>query len=288
MTKIVPETCSAIWEGLRRSVCPLPSTERLQKVAEEFKNKWDFPNCIGVADAKHILNQAYTEIGSSSSVILMVVVDASYRFLFVSITDYGSCLASEDSTCNFAEEIGENNKLLPPDRAIVDGGPAVPHVFVGSDVLPLYRNMITPFTDDNLQTGEIVYNFHLSDVLRVVETTFEIITERFRIFQKPSHLLPNTLLNVVKACVCLHNYIQNDVTLPKEDMKIAEHASSAMHNLERNECLTDDDAVATRNAFMRYFNSPIGQLPDVPRSDASAGQNPTSPANDFDFLNHRV
>ena len=46
------------------------------------------------------------------------------------------------------------------------------------------------------------------DIAQAVESTFGIITQRFRIYHRIMCLLPKTVLSVVKATVVLHNMLQ--------------------------------------------------------------------------------
>ena len=55
---IVIEVCKAIPKKLGPSYFKVPSSEqeRLQ-IAKQFEEKWNFPNCLGAIDGKHITLQ---------------------------------------------------------------------------------------------------------------------------------------------------------------------------------------------------------------------------------------
>ena len=55
---IVTEVCEAIPKKLGPSYLKVPSSEqeRLQ-IAKQFEEKWNFPNCLGAIDGKHITLQ---------------------------------------------------------------------------------------------------------------------------------------------------------------------------------------------------------------------------------------
>lgn len=44
----------ALWLILQPQVLPPPTVQTWAKIAEDFENKWDFPNCIGAIDGKHV------------------------------------------------------------------------------------------------------------------------------------------------------------------------------------------------------------------------------------------
>ena len=80
-----------------------PTAEDWQRIAQRFAHRfaqrWNFPNCVGALDGKHIVIQAPKNSGSmfynykgTFSVVLMALVDANYKFTYVDIGDYGSNL----------------------------------------------------------------------------------------------------------------------------------------------------------------------------------------------------
>ncbi|KMQ85647.1 nuclease harbi1-like protein [Lasius niger] len=56
--KIIPEVCNAIWLALQPVVLPRLNSEDWKKISEKFFLKWQFPNCIGALDGRHMEIQA--------------------------------------------------------------------------------------------------------------------------------------------------------------------------------------------------------------------------------------
>lgn len=91
--------CNAIWKILQPIYLQCPQEEKEWiRIAKEFNNIWNFPNCIGAIDGKHCRIQAPPNSGSAFynyksyfSLILMAIADARYRFIWVDIGDYDTC-----------------------------------------------------------------------------------------------------------------------------------------------------------------------------------------------------
>ncbi|XDV16353.1 hypothetical protein PO909_016107 [Leuciscus waleckii] len=90
--QFVPETCA----GLKREIpevfqCP-DTVEEWQRVSIGFQAQWNFPNCLGALDGKHINIRPPPGTGSTFynykrtfSIVLMALVDSNYRFLYVDV-----------------------------------------------------------------------------------------------------------------------------------------------------------------------------------------------------------
>lgn len=90
--KIIGETC-AIWKALQEEYLPQPTKQRWIEITDEFWNKWNFPNCIGALDGKHISiqnsNSMHYNYKKMYSFILMAISDANYKLIWVDVGDYG-------------------------------------------------------------------------------------------------------------------------------------------------------------------------------------------------------
>lgn len=52
VSKIINETCEAIWLALKNSAFPKPSRQMWYNHANQFKDKWNFHHCLGAVDGK--------------------------------------------------------------------------------------------------------------------------------------------------------------------------------------------------------------------------------------------
>ena len=153
--RIIFETCQAIWNRLYEAGgMTTPNTEeQWVQIADEFEYHWNFPNCLGAIDGKHINMLASPNAGSAyynykgrHSIVLMAVCDAKYQFIMVEI---GQCGRQSDGSVYNNGDNGyaiENNTLnIPNDRKISNNERVLPFVFVGDDALGLKRHMMKPY-----------------------------------------------------------------------------------------------------------------------------------------------
>lgn len=96
INSIVKETCSEICRVLMPVYIPEPSEANWGKICDQFNEKWNIPNCLGAVDGKHISIFAPRNTGSQYfnykghfSIVLMAVVDASYKYIAIDVGAYG-------------------------------------------------------------------------------------------------------------------------------------------------------------------------------------------------------
>ena len=98
LSRIISETCTAIFESLKDQYisCPKSSRELLQ-ISNDFESLWDLPLVIGAIDGKYIRIECPKKSGTLFynykgfySIVLMAVCDARYCFTVFYLGSYGS------------------------------------------------------------------------------------------------------------------------------------------------------------------------------------------------------
>ena len=99
ISKLVPDTCEAIIQEFMEEVIQCPTTpDEWREVAEGFSNQWNFHHTLGAIDGKHIAIQPPPNCGSLyynykgyHSIVLLALVDANGKFMYIDIGANGSC-----------------------------------------------------------------------------------------------------------------------------------------------------------------------------------------------------
>lgn len=94
----IPQVCQAIYDEYKEEVFTMPEdTDGWREVANKFSTRWNFHHCLGAIDGKHIEIRKPRKTGSIYynykgyfSIILLVIVDADYKFLWCNIGAPGS------------------------------------------------------------------------------------------------------------------------------------------------------------------------------------------------------
>ncbi|KAG5862374.1 hypothetical protein JTB14_008837 [Gonioctena quinquepunctata] len=248
----------------------IPASEREWKdVAQQFERRWNFPNCIGAIDGKHInirkppgSGSYYFNYKNSFSVVLMAVVNANYEFIMVDVGANGRVSDGVFSNMEFYKRLVSNKLHIPQPDDSPNCEIKQPYVFVADDAFPLMDSLIKPFSRKNLTREQTIFNYRLSRARRIVENAFGILASRFRILLREINLGPEKASLIVLACTHLHNCLR----MKKEDSY--NHGGFDVENT--NTLLLPLQQLPGRNTpvsskqvrlnFSQYFNSEQGAV----------------------------
>lgn len=145
----------------------------------------------------------------SHSLVLLAACDSNCLF---TVVDIGGSGRNSDGGLFRESLFGralETKRLgLPSPSAVVCIPQPLPFVFVGDEAFPLKENLMRPYPGHNLSRSKTEFNYRLSRVRRLIENAFGIMSSRFRIFRRPIIANVSTVESIVKAAVCLHNFLK--------------------------------------------------------------------------------
>lgn len=136
------------------------------------------------------------------SIILLALVDADYRFLYIDVGTNGRANDSSVFRLSSLKKAMDANDLQWPND----------YVIVADDAFPLSMNMMKPYSRRSLTLEERLFNYRLSRARRVVENAFGILASRFRIFGKAIDLNLETVDLIVQCTCTLHNWLRTTST----------------------------------------------------------------------------
>lgn len=214
---IVYQMCQAIWLALNEVYLKPPSNpNEWREVADGFRDRWQFPNCIGALDGKHIDIQAPPRSGSlffnykkNFSIVLMAACNADYLFTSVDVGAYGSeSDGGVFSQSIFGKLLEQKAAGLPEPTVLPNTNISMPFVLVADEAFPLKDYIMRPYPGRGLDYPKRIFNYRLSRARRVIENSFGILVSRWRILRTTITALPENVDGIVKATVCLHNFIK--------------------------------------------------------------------------------
>jgi len=290
ISKIIPETCEAIFEVLSPIYLKRPTTQQeWMEISNEFQTKWNLPHVIGALDGKHIRIRCPNKTGSLYhnykgffSMVLMAVCDAKYKFVLFDFGQYGS---NNDSGVLLNSKMGEQlerNEMHIPDAITLPGCPCdpLPFFLVGDEIFPLKTYLMRPYPGSNLTESQAVYNYRHSRARRVIENAFGIFCSRWRIFFTMINAKVENIEKDVMACIALHNFLKstdNTNYCPlgyidhedgngevingqwRKDISFATNTAQSISPLRGRRY--EGRALDMRDSLKSYVNSEVGSVP---------------------------
>ena len=147
------------------------------------------------------------------SIVLMALVDADYKFIFVDIGCQGRLRDGGVFKNTHLYEILNSGLNLPNDRPLpdlhvnnndandsfLDGERIqkdVPYVIIADDAFPLGRRIMKPYAQKDLTDGKRICNYRFSRARRTSENAYTFI-----------HLSPENAGLLTMSCCLLHNLL---------------------------------------------------------------------------------
>ena len=151
-----------------------------------LRNRWNFHNACGAIDGKHVPIRCPRESGSFYfnykgfySIILLALVDAKYKFLYVDVGANGSCSdGGVFKDTDLYKKLDRGTAGLPPRSPLPDDDTPLPHSLIGDDAFGLRSWLLKPYPHRCMTNKERIFNYRLSRARRVVENAFGILVHR--------------------------------------------------------------------------------------------------------------
>ena len=212
--------------------------------------------------------------------VLMAVCDANYCFTMIDVGGFGR---DNDASILNESEFGQafekyQSELNIPSPELVENL-MLPYVLLGDDIFGLNTWLMKPYPGKCLLEDKRIYSYRHSRAKRTIENSFGILSAKWRIFRRPIRAGVDTVEKIIKAAVCLHNYLRQTDTanytpagfvdsengdgdiIPGNWRNTVQNEGSSLMSLNHSRSNRSKfDATKIRNDFKSYFNSPQGAV----------------------------
>lgn len=244
---------------------PNPSKLNMKDKAQEFWIRWNFPNCIGAIDGKHIRMKCPKNTGSlyfnykeHFSLVLLALVDANCKFLVIDVGSYGK---EGDSgifgKSKMGQQIYSGNFNFPSDEKLPGSDNSTPFVIVGDEAFRIHRHIMKPYSRSTARQdrAKTIFNYRLSRCRRVTENAFGLLAQVFRVFHTAIAIDVEVCDDLVIVACCLHNMLR-DAFLEKGNKIYYEYdegQSIEMGTLCSRGGFASADGFDVREKFKQFF-----------------------------------
>lgn len=169
---ITRNTANAIYEKLATTYLVVPNADQWNRVTMDYYTKWNYPNCCGAKDVKHIAiispphsGSLYQNYKGFKSIVLMAIAGANYEVLMFDLEEYGRQSDSGIWASSDLRKAFRSHKLaLPPPCSLPlseEESLIHPIVLVGDDAFELTEYMMKEFPGRRniLPQDQTIYNY---------------------------------------------------------------------------------------------------------------------------------
>ncbi|KAL7294230.1 hypothetical protein TKK_0012246 [Trichogramma kaykai] len=273
--KIVPEVCEIICTKIGPLFLHPPSTSDLKRIADEYKENFDFPHCVGALDGRHCPIRQPPHSGAEFynykkfySIVLTAMCDEHKRFTFLNLGSFGSW---NDASIFHYSDIRQNLKNnvinLPRVEELPNSDTILPYVIITDGGYPTKNYLMKPYMKIPQMTVPMkVFNFRLSRARYIIEAAFGLLCNLWQVNEIPLGWKLSITEAIIFSTLCLHNA---KITLDLHESRgYYDHCiDSAQVNEQQIEEENDDQARYNFNEFnvrailQDYFVSPAGAVP---------------------------
>ncbi len=181
-----------------------------KRIADQFADHWQMFHALAVIDGKHVLikclrngESLFYNYKGFYSIILLALVDADYKFLWIDIRQNGSSSDAQIFNQSELKESIENGMIgFAPADPLAQDDRLMPYFLLGDDAIALRIWLMISFSNRNMSDVQRIFNYRLSQGQGIA---FSILANQFQCVLSPLLQQSNTVNSIVLACVCLHN-----------------------------------------------------------------------------------
>ena len=185
-------------------------------ISKSCEERWNYPNCIGAVNAKHVAIQPPADCGSfyytynySHSIVVLLVAGADYECIYADIGTNGRVsYGGVWNKCSLAQKMNQNKVCLPHPTYLPFGTEEVPYGFVGDDAVDLKPHCMKPYAQAGLTDARRVCKYRHSRAHHISENVIGILANRWRFFRSTLLLPPETVEKIVLATLSLLNLLR--------------------------------------------------------------------------------
>nr|XP_022918520.1 putative nuclease HARBI1 [Onthophagus taurus] len=168
---IIPETCEAIYEVLHKEYMKFPTTEEeWTTIAEGFEKLWNFPNCVGAVDGKHVQiipppgsGAYYYNYKGYNSLVLMAICNANYEFIMCDFGINGRIFdGGVIAHTKFYKKLKNGTLHLPDSVNPQNSQRQLPFVFIGDEAFALRSDFLKPYRQKDLNHDKKIFKYRLA------------------------------------------------------------------------------------------------------------------------------